>query len=121
MRICDQHRRIPGLCATEADFAELYSLLIHFRELYSGFDVEIDTLLEGIQCIFTSEYSYREPDEALQYLRNPRGAGRKTHYSDDYRQNVQDLYRKGMSIRAIAQKTGISKSTIQRILSQSRI
>lgn len=47
-------------------------------------------------------------------LKNARGAGRKAVLSKEAQEEVRDMHRLGMSYRAIANKIGISFSTVAR-------
>ena len=102
---------------TEHDLGELYTYLELFRKVYGGYDTEVHSLMSAILDIYMDEYRHKNADAALRELRNPRGAGRKTSVSDDSRERIRELRGLGLSIRKISAKTGIPRSTVQRILS----
>lgn len=53
--------------------------------------------------------------------RNERGAGRKAALSKEAQEEVRDMHRLGMSYRAIANKIGISFSTVARACKRKEI
>lgn len=54
-------------------------------------------------------------------LKNARGAGRKASLSKEAQEEVRDMHKLGMSYRAIAQKMGVSFSTIARACKRKEI
>ena len=112
------HRR-TGLCMTEHDFGETYTFLELFLKTYTSHEEEVQIVLDAILAIYMLEYGRRNPVRALKALRNPRNAGRKPAIPDDAERTVKSLHCRGKSIRTIAEETGLSKSTVQRLLSRN--
>lgn len=99
----------------EQDCGELFTLLSCFHRTYAIHEDEVKLVLETIAEAYSTEYDH--PDtRAIEILRNPRGAGRKKKLTESDEQHVQDLHREGYTVREIADLTGISKSSIQRML-----
>lgn len=97
------------------DFGELYNLLDYFYRVYAIQEDAVKLVLDTIAEAYSSEYGYDDP-AAIKLLHNPRGAGRKKMISAEVQRKVRSLHKSGLSVREIAQDTGISKSTVQRIL-----
>lgn len=114
----DYSYRRTGLCMNEPDFGETYTLLELFLKTYTTHEEEVKIVLETILEIYMKEYQRKDPARAIRALRNPRYAGRKKSLSDETIQNVKSLHDEGESIRSIAEKTGVSKSSVQRILNK---
>ena len=103
---------------TEHDFAETYTYLELFLSTYTVHEEEVGTTLKAILDTYMLEYNRKDPIHALRVLRNPRGAGRKALTTTEDATRVQELHNSGMSIRGIAEETGLSKSTVQRLLNK---
>lgn len=99
----------------EHDFGELYSLLDYFYRVYAIREDAVKLVLDTIAEAYSTEYGHDDP-AAIKLLHNPRGAGRKKKISVEAQQEIRSLHKSGLSVREIAQNTGISKSTVQRIL-----
>lgn len=108
-------RKFP-LYMQAKDLGELYTYLELFGKVYDGYDAEVEVLRKGIEAIYAEEYRCGNAEGALKKLRNPREAGRKKRYGREQIEQIQELARSGMSIRKIAEETGISRSSIQRWL-----
>ena len=102
----------------EHDFGETFTYLELFLKTYTTHEEEVKVVLDTILEIYMKEYQRKDPVRALHTLRNPRCAGRKRTISVDIIQNVCSLHDAGESIRSIAEKTGVSKSSVQRILNE---
>ena len=109
------HRR-TGLCMSEHDFGETYTFLELFFQTYTVHEDDVKVVLQAILDTYILEYNRADPLRALKTLRNPRNAGRKQQITDEDMCKIKDLHNKGLSIRSISEETGISKSTIQRML-----
>ncbi len=114
------HRRTGG-CMTEHDFGETYTFLELFLRTYVIYEDEVKIVLQAILEMYMLEYNKADPVRALKALRNPRNAGRKKQITDDNVDRIRGLYRKGLSIREIAEETGISKSSVQRFLRKGNV
>ena len=111
------HRR-TGLCMNEPDFGEVYTLLELFLKTYTTHEDEVKIVLDAILEVYMKDYRKKDPVRALHALRNPRRAGRKQAILSEAIQSVLLLHDEGESLRSIAEKTGISKSSVQRILNE---
>jgi len=109
------HRRTGG-CMTEHDFGETYTFLELFLHTYTVHEDDVKTVLQAILDTYVLEYSRADPVHALKTLRNPRNAGRKQQTDDNNICRITDLRSEGCSVRSISEKTGIPKSTVQRVL-----
>ena len=114
----DYSYRRAGLCMIEPDFGETYTYLELFLNTYTTHEEEVKIVLDTILETYMKEYRQKDPVRALHTLRNPRGAGRKKTIPDETIQNVRSLHETGESIRSISEKTGVSKSSVQRILNE---
>ncbi len=101
---------------TEHDFAETYTYLELFFKSYVVHENEVEIALKAILDTYMLEYNHKDPIHALRMLRNPRGAGRKALTTTEDVVCVMKLHNSGNSIRSIAEETGLSKSTVQRLL-----
>ena len=108
--------RERGLIMADRDLAELYSYLRLFRRTYVACEKETDELLDAVKYLYMLQTGIIVTDEALVQLRNPKAAGRKKSITQEQCQKVRELHSSGMSIREIAANTGLSKSSVQRIL-----
>lgn len=52
----------------------------------------------------------------IQRAGNPRGAGRKRRYTEEENDNIMELYRKGMPLRQISEKSGCSVGHVQDVI-----
>ena len=114
------HRRTGG-CMTEHDFGETYTFLELFLRTYVIHEDKVKIVLQAILEMYMLEYNKADPVRALKALRNPRNAGRKKQIADDNVDRIRGLYHKGLSIRKIAEETGISKSSVQRCLREVNV
>ena len=101
---------------TEHDFGETYTFLELFLHTYTVHEDDVKTVLQAILDTYVLEYNQVDPVHALKSLRNPRNAGRKQQTGDDDVCRIRGLQNKGYSVRSISEKTGIPKSTVQRLL-----
>ena len=104
---------------TEHDFGETYTFLELFLSTYYSHEKEVQIVLEAILDTYMKEYARKDPVRALKTLRNPRNAGRKQTIPEEAIQMVRSLHRNGKSIRVIAEEVGLSKSSVQRMLSRN--
>ena len=100
----------------EKDFGELYAYLACFYGTYAIEEQAVKQVLDTVAWAYAAEYGYEDPS-AIKALRNSRGAGRKRKTSQEMKQTIKELAKSGLSIREITAKTGIPKSTVQRMLS----
>lgn len=114
------HRR-NGLYMTEHDFGETYTFLELFFRTYTVHEDAVEVALKAILDTYMLEYNQADPIRALKALRNPRKAGRKQQIADEDICKIMNLHCKGWSIRSISEETGISKSTVQRVLRKSAV
>ena len=105
-----------GALMQDKDLGELYSFLKLFRNTYKVCEQEADKLLEEIRELYMLHTGVTDAEEALKELRNPRNAGRKTRIREETGVRVKELRRSGRTIREISAETGLSKSSVQRIL-----
>ena len=117
----DYSYRRTGGGMTEHDFGETYTFLELFLHTYIVHEDDVKIVLQAILDTYMLEYNRADPIRALKALRNPRNAGRKQQTADDDIYRIKDLHSKGLSIRSISEKTGISKSTVQRMLRKSAV
>ncbi len=115
----DNIYRRTGLCMTEHDFGETYTFLELFLKTYCSHEDEVRIVLDTILATYMQEYGRKDPIQALKALRNPRNAGRKQTIPEDVEHMVKSLHCLGKSIRAIAEETGLSKSSVHRLLSRN--
>ena len=114
------HRRMGG-CMSEHDFGETYTFLELFLRTYVVHEEDVKTVLEAILKTYMLEYNRDDPIRALKALRNPRNAGRKSQVRDKDVSRIRDLRKTSLSIRKIAEETGVPKSTVQRLLKESNV
>ena len=110
-----------GGCMSEHDFGEAYTLLELFLHTYTVHEDEVTVVLQAILDTYALEYNRKDPARVLKALKNPRNAGRKQQTRDDDICRIKDLRSKGCSVRSISEKTGIPKSTVQRVLKNSDV
>ncbi|MBQ6441257.1 MAG: helix-turn-helix domain-containing protein [Lachnospiraceae bacterium] len=108
-------KKIP-LSISGKDLAELYTYLALFGNVYDGYDTEIEALRNAIEEIYAEANRCNDAEYALNKLRNPREAGRKQTCSPQQIKQIREMRRCGMSIRRIAEESGMSKSSVQRWL-----
>lgn len=99
------------------DLCELYTSLELFRETYADCENEAEKLLKCIKSIYIRQYGGDSPAA----LRNPRGAGRKSIYSEKAKEQVAEMWRQGKSYRTIALESGIPKSTVHRLMGKNSV
>jgi len=114
------HLRTGG-SMSEHDFGETYTFLELFLRTYVVHEEEVKIVLQAILDTYMLEYNRADPIQALKTLRNPRNAGRKKQISDDNVGRIMELYSKGLSIRKIAEETGIPKSSVQRWVHEGHV
>lgn len=110
-------QRNPTLSMAAKDLCELYSSLELFWKTYADCEDEAERLLQCVKSIYIGQYGA----DALAALQNPRGAGRKSGYSEKTREQVAEMRRQGKSYRAIARDSGIPKSTIHRLMENKEV
>lgn len=99
----------------EKRHAELISM---YEELQKQLDASV-IAYNALKCDFNTlsiQYKAKMGEKA----RNERGAGRKAILSSAMQEEVIDMHRLGMSYRAIANKIGISFSTVARACQKKR-
>ena len=104
---------------SETDLGELYTLLDLFRKTYTGCEKQADEVMEHIRLVYQYDYDCPDADQALRSLRNPRNAGRPAVISEETKKTVWELRASNKTIRQISEETGVSRSTVQRILSET--
>lgn len=97
------------------EFGDLYACLMCFYRTYAIEEEAVKHVLDVVAYAYSTEYEADDPD-AISRLRNLRGAGRNSKFTEEDRQKVKELAKAKLSVREIAEKTGISKSTVQRML-----
>ena len=93
----------PTLSMAAQDLCELYSSLELFWKTYTDCEDEAERLLQCVKSIYIGQYGV----DGLSALQNPRGAGRKSGYSEKIREQVAEMRRQGKSYRAIVRDSGI--------------
>jgi hypothetical protein len=106
---------------TEHDFGETYTFLELFLRTYVIHEEEVRIVLQAILETYILEYNRVDPVRVLKTLRNPRNAGRKKHIANEAVCRIRELHNQGHSIRCIAEETGVSKSSVQRLLNEAAI
>jgi hypothetical protein len=106
---------------SEHDFGETYTFLELFLRTYVVHEEDVKTVLEAILKTYMLEYNRDDPIRALKALRNPRNAGRKSQVRDKDVSRIRELRKTSLSIRKIAEETGVPKSTVQRLLKESNV
>ena len=117
----DYSYRRTGGGMTEHDFGETYTFLELFLRTYVVHEDEVKTALQAILEMYMLEYNRADPVRALKALRNPRNAGRKKHIGNEVVSRIRELHSEGHSIRCIADKTGVPKSSVQRLLNEGTV
>ena len=109
-------RRHPTLAMRAGDLAELHRYLQLFTKVYDDAEAEAEKLILAVRERFCEQTKMTgtEAGAAMDQLRNPRQAGRKTGITCE----VMKLREDGLSIRTISERTKIPKSTVQRIISR---
>lgn len=92
------------------DLEELYLLLEVYERTYGG------RVVSEIKKELMARYR-GATGENISGKRNPRGAGRKSQYTEEEKQRIRELRDRGMSIRGIAEGTGCSVGYVQGVLS----
>ena len=92
------------------DMEELYQLLKVYERTYGGSEVS--------EIIKELSERYRDiTGEHISVKRNPRGAGRKSRYTEEKKRQIRELRDRGISIRGIAEGVGCSVGYVQGVLS----
>ena len=99
----------------EKDFGDLYACLECFYSTYAIEEKAVKLVLDTVAWTYATEYGHDDPS-AIKALHNSRGAGRRQKTSQEMQQNIKDLAKSGLSVRQISAKTGVPKSTVQRLL-----
>lgn len=100
----------------EKRHAELISM---YEELQKQLDASV-IAYNALKCDFNT-LSIQSKAKVGEKARNERGAGRKAILSSAMKEEVIDMHRLGMSYRAIANKIGISFSTVARACKRKEI
>ena len=113
-------RRHPTLAISAGDLAELHRYLKLFTKVYDDVEAEAEKLILAVRERFCEQTKMTgtEAGAAMDQLRNPRQAGRKTEITCEQKSLVMKLREDGLSIRTISERTKIPKSTVQRIISR---
>jgi DNA invertase Pin-like site-specific DNA recombinase len=106
---------------SEHDFGETYTFLELFLRTYVVHEEEVKIVLQAILDTYMLEYNRADPIRALKALRNPRNAGRKSQTREEDISRIRELRRNHHSIRSIAEKTGVPRSTVQRLLNEPSV
>ena len=109
-------KRHPQLAMTDYDLAELYRYLLLFKKTYDDCEKDVEKLSEIVREIFLEQSGLSE-EKALDELKNPRHAGRKSSVDPEKESAIRKMRKDGVSIRNISEQVKVSKSTVQRILS----
>ncbi len=105
-------QREPLLSMAAQDLCELYSSLELFRKTYTDCGDEAERLQQCVRSIYVKQYGADD----LAALRNPRGAGRKSGYTEKAKEQAAEMRRQGKSYREIARETGIPRSSLHRLI-----
>lgn len=105
-----------GLLMNEQDLCELYTYLALFHKVYSVCDRESESLQKAVVELYKLQAGIEDEKIVLKALRNPRNAGRKKAITTSDCNTIMQMRKEGMTIREIAEKTGISRSSVQRAL-----
>ncbi len=95
----------------EQDLLELYQLLMLYAGTYGG--REAVQLLQEVSERYSKSYG----GNSISEKKNPRKAGRKKQYTEEEKNKIKSLRKKGMKIREIAKETGCSVGYVQGVLS----
>lgn len=109
-------RKHPNLRMRKEYMGELYDDLEMFISVYSCCEDEVKALQNALLEIYKIEYRVGETTEALKCLHNPRNSGRKKKYTEEDRNNVQQLRKQGYTVREISVRLQIPKSSVQMLL-----
>lgn len=102
------------------DLAELYWLLHMYQRTHESPAAQ-DTLclLKRIRALYGEQASLaNRPSTLPPRHHNPRGAGRKRHYSEGIAEQIINLRTSGNSIRAIASKIPCSVGHVHKIINE---
>lgn len=108
-----------GCLMQDKDLCELYSFLKLFQRTYYPCEQETEQLLHTVRELYMLQTGTGDAEQALMELQNPRRAGRKKRITEEQRQTVRELHGRGMAIRKIAANTGLSRSSVQRVLKEA--
>ena len=92
------------------DLEELHQLLSLYERSYGS--KEAEKLLEEMAQRYRNRYR-----EEILGKRNPRNAGRKSHYTEADKRKILNLREEGLTLREIAKRTGCSVGYVQGVLS----
>ncbi len=98
-----------------ADQCKLLRLMDFYYETHGV----ASELMDSIRCELANRLDKDTInfDDIFHVLNNPRGAGRKSHYSNDVNCKIKELRKKGYTLMRIANELEISYSHVQRVLS----
>lgn len=121
LRDNEQWKRVAANRKEQIDKADKrYSELIGmYEELQKQLDAAV-TSYNALKNDFNA-LSIESKAKGEETLKNARGAGRKASLSKEAQEEVRDMHKLGMSYRAIAQKMGVSFSTIARACKRKEI
>lgn len=97
------------------ELADLYSSLAYFTKFYDDAEDAVQTVMDAIKDIYVREYG-ESPDDAVKYLRNRRGAGRKSRLSPEDITTMKRMRAEGISVKDIASEYGISTVHVYSLL-----
>lgn len=102
-----------GLFMKRQDLIELFQLVRMYGQSYPcSRDPGLLLLLSDIRQTYASQFKGPPIDVA----HNPRGAGRKTVYTDEDNNKILRLKANGLSLRSIAKEAGCSLGHVQSVL-----
>lgn len=104
------------------DLAELYTLLLMYRQTY-GEEVS-ESLIEAIKREYEKAVDIlkkEREDAGIPVITNPRGAGRKSTVTEESIAMAASLKESGESIRSIAGKMGCSTGHVHKLIHEHRI
>lgn len=114
-----QHR--PGTIPADTyDMADLCNILRVIDYSYDSGGV-IPTLIQDVYEVLTQREGYpvNSPTEILKILKNPRHAGRKPKTDSKLSEKMNEMRRKGCTLKSIAEELGVSYSRVQRELNKN--
>jgi hypothetical protein len=97
------------------DLADLYSGLRYFSKYYDDAEDAVKTVMTAIRDVYIQEYG-ESPDDADRYLRNRRGAGRKSTLHPEDIACMKRMRAEGISVKNIASEYGISTVHVYSLL-----
>ncbi|MBR1707229.1 MAG: helix-turn-helix domain-containing protein [Clostridia bacterium] len=107
-------------CLSDVCFADLYSLLTLYTELYDNAEREIQIVLSEILLEYSKKHHVdienAIPDlKQIKHESNSRNAGRKPKFTEEQRQKMYKLLEDGMSKKDIAVKYQCSISYVEKL------